>query len=57
MADGSPSAKTIDYSLSHWTALTRNPHDGAVPLGNNNRLENLGRSWAMSRLGHLSQLI
>lgn len=36
---------------------TRNPHDYAVPLGNNNHLENLIRSWAMGMPGNLSRLI
>ncbi len=48
VADGGPPAKAIDYSLNHWTVLTRNLHDGAVPV-DNNHLENLVRPWAMGR--------
>lgn len=40
--DGSACAKAIDYSLNHWTALTRNLLDGGVPV-DNNHLENLIR--------------
>ena len=40
--DGSATAKPIDYSLPHWTALTRNLLDGNVPV-DNNHLENLVR--------------
>ncbi|HCJ6525404.1 TPA: IS66 family transposase [Pseudomonas aeruginosa] len=39
VADGSAIAKAIDYSLSHWDTLTRNLHDGEVPV-DNNHLEN-----------------
>jgi len=46
--DGSATARALDYSLKHWTALTRNLHDGKVPL-DNNHLENLIRPWAMGR--------
>ena len=46
--DGSATAKAIDYSLRHWTALTRNLLDGNVPV-DNNHLENLVRPWAMGR--------
>jgi transposase len=46
--DGSATAKAIDYSLNHWTALTRNLHDGRVSVDNNS-LENLIRPWAMGR--------
>jgi len=46
--DGSATAQAIDYSLNHWAALTRNLHDGAVPV-DNNHLENLVRPWAMGR--------
>jgi transposase len=48
VADGGSSAKAIDYSLNNWTVLTRNLHDGAVPL-DNNHLENQMRPWAMGR--------
>jgi transposase len=46
--DGSTTAKAIDYSLRHWTALTHNLLDGEVPV-DNNHLENLIRPWAMGR--------
>jgi transposase len=46
--DGSATAKAIDYSLRHWTALTRNLLDGNVPV-DNNHIENLVRPWAMGR--------
>jgi len=32
--DGSATAKALDYSLKHWTALTRNLLDGDVPVDN-----------------------
>jgi transposase len=46
--DGSATAKALDYSLRHWTALTRNLLDGDVPV-DNNHLENQIRPWAMGR--------
>jgi transposase len=46
--DGGATAQAIDYSLKHWTALTRNLHDGEVPV-DNNHLENQIRPWAMGR--------
>src|SRR5262249_54801607 len=33
--DGSASAKTIDYSLGRWEALTRYLDDGTLPIDNN----------------------
>jgi transposase len=48
VAEGGATAKAIDYSLNHWQALSRNLHDGAVPV-DNNHLENLVRPWAMGR--------
>jgi transposase len=48
VADGGATAQAIDYSLNHWTALTRNLLDGEVPL-DNNHLENQIRPWAMGR--------
>jgi transposase len=48
VADGGATAQAIDYSLNHWSALTRNVDDGAVPV-DNNHLENLIRPWAMGR--------
>jgi len=46
--DGGATAQAIDYSLNHWTALTRNLLDGDVPV-DNNHLENQMRPWAMGR--------
>jgi transposase len=46
--DGGAAAKALDYSLKHWTALTRNLLDGDVPV-DNNHLENQIRPWAMGR--------
>jgi transposase len=46
--DGGATAQAIDYSLNHWTALTRNLLDGEVPV-DNNHLENQIRPWAMGR--------
>ena len=46
--DGGATAQAIDYSLNHWTALTRNLLDGNVPV-DNNHLENQIRPWAMGR--------
>nr|WP_310735044.1 IS66 family transposase [Azohydromonas aeria] len=48
VADGSTTAAAIDYSLKNWEELTRNLHDGAVPL-DNNHLEQQMRCWAMGR--------
>lgn len=48
VADGGATARAIDYSLNHWQALTRNLHDGNVPISNNH-LENLMNPWAMGR--------
>lgn len=46
--DGGTTAGAIDYNLRHWEELTRNLHDGAVPL-DNNHLEQQMRCWAMGR--------
>jgi hypothetical protein len=46
--DGGTTANAIDYNLNHWDALTRNLHDGSVPL-DNNHLEQQMRCWAMGR--------
>ncbi len=46
--DGSGTARALDYSLNHWTALSANLRDGNVPV-DNNHLENLMRPWAMGR--------
>jgi transposase len=48
VADGGATAKAIDYSLNNWSALTRNLHDGDVPVSNNH-IENLIRPWAVGR--------
>jgi len=48
VADGGATAKALDYSLNHWTALTRNLLDGEVPV-DNNHLERQIRPWAMGR--------
>jgi hypothetical protein len=48
VADGGATAKAIDYSLTNWQTLTRNLHDGDVPVSNNH-LENLMRPWAIGR--------
>ena len=46
--DGSATAKTLDYSLKRWVALTRYLDDGAVPI-DNNPVENTIRPWALGR--------
>lgn len=46
--EGSATAKALNYSLNHWTALTHHLLDGDVALDNNS-LENLIRPWAMGR--------
>ncbi len=48
VADGGTTAGAIDYSLNHWSALTRHLQDGAVPL-DNNFLERQIKPWAMGR--------
>jgi transposase len=48
VADGGATAKALDYSLNHWTALTRNLLDGEVPV-DHNHLERQIRPWAMGR--------
>ncbi|MBS0451911.1 MAG: IS66 family transposase [Proteobacteria bacterium] len=48
VVDGGPTAKAIDYTLMHWTALTRHLDDGAVAL-DNNHLERQIKPWAMGR--------
>lgn len=48
VADGSATAKAIDYTLVHWAALTRQLEDGAVAL-DNNHLERQIKPWAMER--------
>jgi transposase len=46
--DGSGTAKTLDYSLKRWPALTRYLDDGSVPI-DNNWVENQIRPWALGR--------
>ncbi|MFG6441978.1 IS66 family transposase [Roseateles sp. LKC17W] len=48
VADGSATAKAINYTLGHWTALTHHLEDGAVAL-DNNHLERQIKPWAMGR--------
>ena len=48
VADGGPTAGAIDYTLNHWSALTRYLDDGAVPI-DNNHLERQIKPWAMGR--------
>ncbi len=47
VADGSD-VKAIDYTLGHWTALTRHLEDSAVAL-DNNHLERQIKPWATGR--------
>jgi transposase len=46
--EGSATAKALNYSLNHWTALTHHLLDSEVSV-DNNHLENLIRPWAMGR--------
>ena len=48
VVDGGSTAKAIDYTLVHWSALTRHLDDGAVAL-DNNHLERQIKPWAMGR--------
>lgn len=48
VAGGGPTAKAIDYTRGHWTALTRHLDDGAVAI-DNNHLERPIKPWAMGR--------
>ncbi len=48
VADGGLTANAIDYSLNHWSALTRYLLDWAVPV-DNNHLERQIKPWAMCR--------
>lgn len=48
VADGSATAKAINYTLTHWSALTLHLEDGAVAL-DNNHLERQIKPWAMGR--------
>ena len=48
VVDGGAAARAIDYTLGHWTALTRYIEDGAVAI-DNNHLERQIKPWAMGR--------
>ncbi len=48
ITDGSATAKTLDYSLRRWDALTRFVHDGQLPV-DNNHIENQIRPIAIGR--------
>ena len=47
-----PTAKATDYSLTRWTALTRNVGDGNLPAGSN-WIENRIRPIALGRANWL----
>ncbi|CAN7561423.1 IS66 family transposase [Variovorax sp. LjRoot178] len=48
VVDGGATAGAIDYTLNHWSALTRHLDDGAVAI-DNNHLERQIKPWAMGR--------
>ncbi len=48
VADGSATAKALDYSLKRWPALSAFMDDGDVAF-DNNHLENQIRPWAVGR--------
>ena len=48
VVDSGPAAKAIDYTLGHWSALTRHLDNGAVAI-DNNHLERQIKPWAMGR--------
>jgi hypothetical protein len=48
VANGSATAKALDYSLKRWVALTRYLDDGAV-LIDNYQVETQIRPWALGR--------
>ena len=48
VAGGGAAALAIDYTLGHWTALTRHLEDGAVAI-DNNHLERQIKPWTMGR--------
>jgi transposase len=52
VADGSATARALDYSLKRWTALSGFLDDGDVAI-DNNHLENQIRPWAVGRKGWL----
>ncbi len=48
VAGGSSVAGAIDYTLSHWSALTHYLDDGAVAIDNNHLVRQI-KPWAMGR--------
>ena len=52
VADGSATARALDYSRKRWRALSRFLEDGDVTF-DNNHLENQIRPWAVGRKGWL----
>src|SRR5205085_11022893 len=52
VADGSATARAIDYALARWPALSGFLDDGDVAI-DNNHLENEIRPWAVGRKGWL----
>ena len=48
VADGAAATGAIDYTLGHWSALTRYLEDGAIAI-DNNHLERQITPWAMGR--------
>ena len=48
VADGTVTARAIDYSLKRWTALTRYLADPALPIDNNHDEQQI-RPWATGR--------
>jgi transposase len=52
VADGSATARALDYSRKRWRALSRFLEDGDVAF-DNNHLENQIRPWAVGRKGWL----
>ena len=46
--DGGPTAAAIDYTLTHWAALTLHLDDGELPI-DNNFLERQIKPWQMGR--------
>jgi hypothetical protein len=48
VADGTATARAIDYSLKRWAALTRYLADPALPIDNNHDEQQI-RPWATGR--------
>ena len=48
VADGTPTAKAIDYSLTRWRALERCLDDPRLPIDNNHDEQQI-RPWATGR--------